>query len=63
MQVKEGRLDYSTEVVPTLETLMDEVEDLLNKSELPDTADVEYWNQFICDTIERELFLSEKKDQ
>ena len=56
LQVKEGKLDYMAEVAPVLESLMEEVEELVSKSELPEKADVAYWNRFICDTIESRLF-------
>ncbi len=54
--VKQGQLDYLSEVGPTLETLMEEVERLALASELPETEDRRFWDQFICDTLERELF-------
>lgn len=56
IQVKEGKLDYSNEVAPVLESLMDEVEVLLSKSQLPESVDVEYWNNFICETLEKTRF-------
>lgn len=56
MQVKEGKLDYSTKVAPILESLMDEVEQLISVSELPESADIEYWKNFICETLENERF-------
>ena len=56
LQVKEGRLDYLTEVAPALERIMEEVEELAAKSSLPETVDRAYWDKFICDTMERELF-------
>lgn len=59
MKVKEGTLDYSSEVAPVLEMLMDEVEDLLRNSSLPERVDTEYWDRFICATLERELFHSD----
>lgn len=52
LKVKSGRLDYTTEVAPVLESLMDEVEKLINESNLPEKVDVEYWNKFICDALE-----------
>jgi hypothetical protein len=55
-KVKQGTLDYLTEVGPELETLMEEVERLALASNLPDTVDRKFWDQFICDTLERELF-------
>ena len=52
LKVKSGQLDYTTEVAPELESLMDEVEKLVNESALPEKVDVEYWNSFICDALE-----------
>jgi len=56
IQVKEGRLDYLTQVAPALESIMDEVEQLAANSALPETVDRAYWDKFICDTLESELF-------
>ena len=56
LDVKSGRLNYAEEVAPILESLMDEVERLVNASNLPDKVDVEYWNNFICDTLEASRF-------
>jgi hypothetical protein len=55
-KVKQGKLDYLSEVGPELETLMAEVERLAFASNLPETVDRKFWDQFICDTLERELF-------
>ena len=55
-QVKEGRLDYTTEVAPVLDNLMDEVEERVENSALPDHVDRSYWRRFLCDTLERERF-------
>lgn len=55
-QVKTGSLDYLTEVAPVLEALMDEVEHLIHTSSLPEQADVQYWDDFLCHTLEREVF-------
>jgi hypothetical protein len=55
-KVKQGQLDYISEVGPTLEMLMEEVERLALASNLPETVDRKFWDQFICDTLERELF-------
>ena len=51
-EVKAGRLDYMTEVAPTLEDLMDEVEELSKQSTLPDKVDRVFWDDFICEAIE-----------
>jgi hypothetical protein len=56
LQVKEGRLDYLTQVAPALEGIMEEIEELAADSALPETVDRAYWDKFICDTLERELF-------
>lgn len=55
-KVKQGRLDYLSEVAPVLEALMDEVEELAAGSALPEKVDRESWDAFLCETVERELF-------
>jgi len=57
-KIKQGKLDYLSEVGPLLETLMEEVESLAVASNLPETVDRKFWDQFICDTLEKELFSS-----
>lgn len=56
LDVKSGRLNYAGEVAPVLESLMDEVEKLVNESDLPEKADVEYWDNFICETLKESRF-------
>ena len=56
MRVKQGKLDYLSEVGPVLETFMEEVENLSLISNLPETVDRKFWDQFIFETLERELF-------
>jgi hypothetical protein len=56
MKVKKGELDYLTEVAPVLESLMAEVEELSLSSSLPETVDRKFWDQFICDAVESEMF-------
>lgn len=63
MKVKEGKLDYSTKVSPVLESLMEEVENLISESELPESVDIEYWQRFICETVEKERFRISKKQK
>ena len=53
-RVKQGELDYRTEAAPALEALMEEVEALVRTSSLPEKADTDYWDRFICETLERE---------
>jgi hypothetical protein len=55
-EVKAGRLDYRTQVAPRLESLMDEVEQLLARSPLPEHADTRYWDRFICEVLEKHRF-------
>ena len=56
MAVKTGQLDYASEVAPALEKLMTEVEDLLDRSVLPERADAAYWEGFICEILEKHRF-------
>jgi hypothetical protein len=56
LDVKSGRLDYAREVAPLLEALMDEVEQLVDESNLPEAVDVSYWDNFICKTLEASRF-------
>ena len=56
MKVKQGELDYLTEVAPVLEALMEEVEALSLRSTLPEEVDRKFWDQFVCETVESELF-------
>ena len=58
--VKLGRLDYLTEVAPTLEALMDKVEGLAKDCGLPEEPDFDYWDDFLCQTVEKFL-LGQKK--
>lgn len=53
LRVKKGELDHNTEVMPILENLMTEVEDLSEKSKLPKKVNRSFWDQFIISTIER----------
>ncbi len=54
-RVKQGSLDYLTEVAPVLEAIMDEVEELVAKSPLPETVDREFWDDFLCETVGNSL--------
>jgi len=50
-QVKTGELDYQTDVAVRLESLMDEVESLSLKSDLPEKVDRKFWDEFIINVI------------
>lgn len=56
MAVKAGRRDYATQVAPALEQLMEEVTELLERSDLPEHPDKSYWERFICKTLEKHRF-------
>lgn len=47
--IKLGKLNYITQIVPRLEGLIEEVEGLLKVSELPDEVDRAYWDNFILE--------------
>jgi hypothetical protein len=61
LAVKSGRLGYSSEVAPILESLMDEVENLIEKSRLPERVDKDFWNAFICETLDRTRFKTNER--
>lgn len=54
--IKLGKLDYLTVVVPLLEGLMEEVEQLALISTLPEVPNTEFWENFLITTLEKELF-------
>jgi hypothetical protein len=54
--VKQGKLDYQKTVAPELEHLMEEVEALSLKSDLPENVDRKFWDKFIIKTLESEQF-------
>jgi hypothetical protein len=56
MAVKAGQRDYATQVAPALEHLLEEVAELLDRSDLPERPDYAYWEHFICKTLERHRF-------
>lgn len=56
VDVKTGKLDYLTQVAPILESLMTEVEELMQNSSLPSKVDTAYWEQFVCNVLEKELW-------
>lgn len=50
-KIKNGELDFTKEVSPTLDKIMDEVELLSKNSDLPEKADRKFWNKFLIETI------------
>jgi len=49
-QVKNGELDYLTEVAPFIEEKMDKIELLSKKSNFPENPDFKFWKDFILET-------------
>ncbi len=54
--IKKGKLDYKTIVAPHLESLMEEVEILTEKSTLPNKPDYKFWEEWLCFVLEDNLF-------
>ena len=52
-QVKSGALDYTTEVAPRLEELIELVENLAVLSDYPEHTDRKYWDDFIVGTLQQ----------
>lgn len=53
--VKQGKLDYLTDVAPKLEGLMDNTEKLSERSLFPEKVDTEFWDNFIIDSIGNQI--------
>lgn len=51
--VKLGKYDFLTVVQPALEEAMDDVEELIGKSDLPEKADRKFWNEWLITLLER----------
>lgn len=49
--VKAGQLDWLTVIAPRLDSLMDELEGLSEKSTLPEKVDREYWDAWLARTL------------
>lgn len=56
-KIKYGKLNYTTEVCPLLEKLIDECKELSEKSDLPEKVDRTFWDDFIIKTIEKYEFI------
>jgi len=53
--VKAGAYDYKTIVSPALEALIDEIDELVLTSDLPEKCDVAYWNEWLIDVYKEAL--------
>jgi len=49
LAVKQGKLDFTTEVAPALEQVIEEVEVLAENSDLPVKVDRNFWDEFVVD--------------
>lgn len=49
LAVKQGKLDFTTEVAPALEQVIEEVEQLAEASDLPEKVDRAFWDEFVVD--------------
>lgn len=47
LAIKTGQMDYKTEVQPALETLVDQVKTLAEASNMPETCDRDFWNEWL----------------
>lgn len=56
--VKTGKVPFDT-VSRTLDSLMEEVEELMTKSTLPEKVDRRFWDNFLLETLEEEIFRKE----
>lgn len=54
-KIKYGQMDYTTQVCPILENLIDECKELSAASTLPETVDQEYWNNFIINVMKNHI--------
>lgn len=49
LDVKQGKLDYVTEVAPVLEDLVEELDILVVNSNLSENVDTDFWDNFVFD--------------
>lgn len=57
IDIKNGKLDFVTEISPLITSLMNEVKFLSKNSDLPEMVDYKFWNNFILNILKEE-FLS-----
>jgi hypothetical protein len=51
--IKAGEYHYSDQLAPMLDALMDQVEDLSAKSNLPEKVDRKFWDDWLYDAVDR----------
>ncbi|MER2514620.1 MAG: nucleotidyltransferase domain-containing protein [Nitrosomonas ureae] len=49
--VKSGRLHFANEVAPKLDSLMEKLESLSERSQLPDKVNRAYWDEWLCNVL------------
>lgn len=61
LAVKQGNLDYKTDVASVLEDLVDEVSDLTQQSTLPETVDTAFWHDWLIQVYEKEFGITVRR--
>lgn len=56
-KVKNGQLDYKTEVSPVLEALVEEIDNTVDTVDLPAKVNVNYWNEWLLQVYWQELII------
>jgi predicted nucleotidyltransferase len=60
--IKQGKENYVQVVSPLLDSLTSEIDSLLQQSTLPEYVDIDFWDEWLVRTIEREVFTRKKDD-
>lgn len=55
VEIKQGKWDYKTQAEPYLNNLMAKVERLGLISELPEKADIDFWNNFLIEICKKQI--------
>lgn len=53
LKIKNGEYDYRGYIEPKLDTLLNEVQELSDKSSFPEKVDTDFWDYFIVDILEK----------
>lgn len=56
-KIKNGEFDYLTQIAPVLDELITEVEELTDKSNLPNKVNHKFWNNFLIEEIENNIII------
>ena len=58
--IKLGKLDFAEVVQPYLEEGMNEIEEMIEKSNLPDEVDKEFWNEWLIFEMKERVLINDK---